>query len=183
MHRNPTILCVGTTPKVSERLKLIGKFLAFLIALFGAGFGVYEYFDGLEQEKIEQSLKYHRLYSTSDGIKQTRYDFQKVFEKLFHKYKENGPDEFKRQMIETIAAPQNRLNYDEVLKFFDNVYKCSTVEGGCDRETMFNLFADEALRIQTSIYPVIIHYRKHNPEHGLGLECIATEGTSKKCEK
>lgn len=167
---------------VSERLKLFGKVLTFLVALFGTGFGVYVYFEEVDQEKIDKSLEYHRLYLTSQGILSQRQDFQKVFDELFHKYKKNGRDEFKRQMIETMVEPQNRLNYDTVLDFFDNVYKCTKVEGGCDKETVFNFFENEAQRIQASIYPVINYYRKHNSEHGLGLECIATRGTSKKCE-
>ena len=162
-----------------ERIEQYIKIFGILAGLFVAGFGVYQYYEDLQQDKINQSFDYFHRYHSGEILK-IRLQFHAVTEKLLAQLEDKSEVTVKDETIEKFKETKNRLNYEVVLEFFDDVYKCVEA-GGCQKETTLDLFADKAQLIWITIEPVLTHYRTLSQDHGSGLECIAMKYKSKRC--
>ena len=164
-----------------DRIERSVKILASILGLLTAMFGVYQYYNDIEQEKINKSFEYFRMYHSGKILK-TRSKFHEEINKIFSTEQPDMCD-LEKRMIDKLTKDPHLTNYDIVIEFFDSVYKCSEV-GGCNRETAIDLFAKEARHIWPIIYPVVEYRRdNYNSSHGLGLECLATRYEAEDCKR
>lgn len=164
------------TKEKLEKLHQIVSIVGTIGGLFVAAMVVPQYCASFQQEKTSKSFEYFYRYHSGE-ILNVRVKFHTLLDQLL------STKPSADTLIAKIKERENRLNYDILLEFFDDVYKCSEV-GGCDKKTTINLFADKAEEIWFFVKPVVENYRNQdNAHHGRGLECIATKGKNQICKE
>ena len=143
-----------------------------------------EFSGPLQREKVNRAYQYLDRYISGELIK-ARLDLSMVLIKLYKLFEARNLDQMRRKanMIKTLTTePSNFMSYNMMIEFFEAVHKC-TKFGGCDQQTIINLFADDAYRLWIVTSPIIEQYRKtYNGEYALGLYCIASRYEDEICK-
>lgn len=150
---------------------------AKIIGVTVACFGVYKYYDSLNQQKVNRSLSYYDEFH-SGKIFDARVKIGEISYSWLSARNTDGSDlsseDFQALVISDLSVLPGVIQFDLINEFFQRARKCVNV-GGCDKETLVDLLDEEAHTFYVYFFPKIAERQVVEDYSSDGLLCFATK--------
>ncbi|HET7411937.1 MAG TPA: hypothetical protein VFJ18_04665 [Pararhizobium sp.] len=149
--------------------------IAKIIGVSVACFGVFTYYDSLQQSKIDKSVayfdEYHsgRVFEARVAVGSLSYEWLGVRNPDGTRL---SKDQYVGIVLEDLSKARNRVEVDIVLEFFDRAQAC-VESGACDQSTAVKLLHPVAVDFRPYVAPLLDQKKASPRPFAAGLECFA----------
>jgi hypothetical protein len=168
--------------RISNFLVAAGKIAGGTTFIFGIFYGVYQYFDGQYEKRVQETLTLYRQFNNTPLVAY-RSDIYRVLAENQEAISTATDDEAKLEVeIRTVVKTGKIANQlIMVMDFFDGLVFCVS-KRICDPETALDLFYGRSREFYTTFYQYIQYQRRNasSQDFGLGLQTFAELKNKKK---
>ena len=161
-------------PGVLDRVESWAKIIGVAVACFG----VWKYYDQIEQGRIDKSIAYFDEYHRG-ALLNARADIGAAsirWLKVAQREPKPPLEAFIAMTLADLRSNELWLQSEIVVEFYDRLAACAALNA-CDADTALRLFSAEAREFQGLIGPLIAYVREEGDQNfASGLECFAAGG-------
>lgn len=162
-----------------EKIESIAKIIGVVVACFG----VYKYYDSLNQERINRSLSYYDEFH-SGQIFESRIELAEMSYSWIGTTKEDGTEltgiELAQFITSELSEVPGVIHFDLISEFFLRAKKCVDANG-CDKETLTSLLSEDARSLYVYLFPKISERQSAGDNTSDGLICFSSKFETKGC--
>lgn len=162
-----------------DRVESISKILGVAVACFG----VYTYFQALEQDTVNRSLSYYdefhsgRVFEARIWVGQASYRWTNYRNTDGSKLTST---EIQAVMVSELSTEPGVIHYDLINEFFLRAKKCIDV-GGCHKDTLVDLLSEDAQHLFVFFLPKVFERSQLGDDSALGLACFSDGFVRSQC--
>lgn len=157
--------------------------LAKIVGVCVACFGIFNYYDGLQQEKVNRSLSYFdefhsgRVFDARIAVGEMSYEWLNLQRQDGRKL---TGEEITQVILSDLSQTPGVIHFDLITEFFQRSKKCIETEA-CHKETLVGLLSDHAEALYVFFLPKIVERQGIGDDGSDGLLCFASKFRSDAC--